>query len=140
MIGSELGAFLRSLEDRRKKLKMPLDVLAERSGLSRATICRMLSGAQPSTSIHNLAALADALGVPVQFHATKRRFAVEFRPTDVKAFVEKQAHCQAKRLVGMVQGAMGLEAQAIDAASASRLVDQTCRKLVNGPWKKLWYD
>lgn len=140
MTRAALRVFLRSLEERRKKLKMPLDILAARSGLSRATVCRILSGKHTSVSILNVAALADALGVTVELRPTEQGIGLEFTPTEVEDFVEKQAHYQAKRLVGMVQGTMGLEAQSLDAASASELVDKTRRKLANSSWKKLWYE
>jgi transcriptional regulator with XRE-family HTH domain len=140
MTRAGLRAFLRSLEERRKKLKMPLDILAARSALSRATVCRILSGKHTSVSILNVAALAEALGVTVELRPTEQGIGLEFTPTEVEDFVEKQAHYQAKRLVGMVQGTMGLEAQALDASSASELVDKTRRKLANSSWKKLWVE
>jgi transcriptional regulator with XRE-family HTH domain len=140
MTCAALRVLLRSLEERRKKLKMPLDILAARSALSRATVCRILSGKHTSVSILNVAALAEALGVTVELRPTEQGIGLEFTPTEVEDFVEKQAHYQAKRLVGMVQGTMGLEAQALDASSASELVDKTRRKLANSSWKKLWVE
>ncbi len=140
MTRATLRAFHRSLRDRRKKLGMSLDVLAVRSGLSRATVVRIVSGKHTSVSILNVAALAEALGVAVELRPTEQGVNLEFTPTAVEDFVEKQAHYQAKRLVGMVQGTMGLEAQALDAATASKLVDKTRRKLANSSWKKLWYE
>lgn len=138
MIGAALRLFLRTLEERRQTLKMSLDSLAARSDLSRATVCRILAGKHTSIRFLNVEALAAALGVSVKLRSTEQGVGLEFNPTAVEAFVEKQAHYQAKRLVDMVQGTMGLEAQALDAASVSELVEKTRRKLAVRSWKKLW--
>jgi len=140
MTCATLRKFCRSLRDRRKKLGMPLDVLAARSRLSRATVVRIVSGKHTSVSFLNVAALAEALGVAVTLRSTDQGVAMEFIPKEVENIIDKQALYQAKRLVGMVQGTMGLEAQALDAAAASELVDKTRRELANSSWKNLWVE
>jgi hypothetical protein len=40
----------------------------------------------------------------------------------------------------MVQGTMGLEAQAVDAEGVMALVESSCQRLLNGPRKKLWWE
>jgi transcriptional regulator with XRE-family HTH domain len=140
MTRAALRMFLRTLEERRQNLKMSLDSLAARSGLSRATVCRILSARHISVTILNVAALAEALGVSVKLRSTEQGVNLEFTPTAIECFVDKQAHYQAKRLVGMVQGTMSLEAQALDPISASELVNTTRHRLVNSSWKKLWVE
>src|SRR5262245_45277955 len=98
----KLRSFLLKLNTRRKALKMTWEALAQRSGLSRATVCRLLMGNQTNATFLNVAALARALGVKLKFQQTGE-----------EDFVKRQARRQARKLVGMVQGTMGLESQAL---------------------------
>jgi transcriptional regulator with XRE-family HTH domain len=129
MTDTKFRVWLLSLNERRKALKMSEEALARRSGLSRVTVSRLLSGKHPKASFLHVAALAEALGVRVEFHAV-----------DPTAFVEDQARHQASRLVGMMQGTMGLEAQAVSPEFVARLEEDTTQRLLNGPRKKLWVE
>jgi transcriptional regulator with XRE-family HTH domain len=129
MKDATLRTFLDDLEKRRKRLGMTWEALAERSGLSRATVCRILSGRTPAASFSHVLALAAALGVEV-----------EFKQKNTEKMAEEQAKHQAKRLVGMVQGTMGLEAQAVNGKSVDRMYRDTYRRLMAGSRRKLWFD
>jgi hypothetical protein len=52
-------------------------------------------------------------------------------------FVERQADKQARQLVSMVQGTMGLEAQAVDPEFLTVMLQKTRRRLLEMP-KKRW--
>jgi transcriptional regulator with XRE-family HTH domain len=129
MTDTEFRACLRNLNERRKALQMSEEALARRSGLSRVTVSRLLSGKHPKVSFLHVAALAEALGVHIEFQAV-----------EPSAFVEDQARHQAGRLVGMMQGTMGLEAQALSQEFVTRLEADTTQRLLSGSWKKLWVD
>ena len=58
------------LEDRRRELGMTMVALAKRAGLSRQTVIRMLQDHASDCSFRNLLAVAEVLGVAVEFHAT----------------------------------------------------------------------
>jgi transcriptional regulator with XRE-family HTH domain len=106
---------------------MTWEILADRSGLSRATVQRLLSGEHLNASFLHVTAIAEALGVKV-----------DFSPVPVRQFVEEQADRQARRLVGLVQGTMGLESQAVEQEHVSQMVRDTFLQLLGGPRKKLW--
>lgn len=129
MTDTEFRACLRNLNERRKALQMSEEALARRSGLSRVTVSRLLSGKHPKVSFLHVAALAEALGVHV-----------EFQPVEPDRFVQDQARHQARRLVGMMQGTMGLEAQAVSPEFVARLEEDATQRLLNGPRKKLWVE
>jgi transcriptional regulator with XRE-family HTH domain len=129
MTEAAFADFLRDLEGRRKELGMTLDVLARRSGLSRATVCRLLSGGHVHADFLHIVSLAKALGI-----------GVEFKPTPVDDFVEEQAERQSRRLVGMVQGTMGLESQAVGAEEVARMERDARRRLLAGSRRKLWVE
>jgi Na+/serine symporter len=123
-----LKEYLLQLNVRRKQLGMPLGVLTKRSGLSKATVCRLLRG---DTKAHflNVVCLAEALGVACTLAS---------RPTE--DVLRDQAEKQAKRVVGMVQGTMGLEAQGVDEEGVATLVEHSQKRLLEGPRKKLWWE
>jgi transcriptional regulator with XRE-family HTH domain len=129
MTEAAFADFLRDLERRRKELGMTLDVLAKRSDLSRATVCRLLSGAHVHADFLHIVYLAKALGIDV-----------EFKPTPVDDLVEQQAERQSRRLVGMVQGTMGLESQAVQAEEVARMERDARRRLLAGSRRKLWVE
>jgi hypothetical protein len=108
---------------------MPIEVLVRKSGLSRATICRLLKGDHRKATVPNLEALLRALAVEVTIN-----------PVPASIAVKRQAERQARKVVGMVQGTMGLEAQAVDAEGVKAMVESSCQRLLNGPRKKLWWD
>jgi transcriptional regulator with XRE-family HTH domain len=129
MNANPLNDTVRMLALRRKKLGMPWDAVAKRSKLSRATAMRILGGSQSEVSFAKVAALAAALGV-----------AIKLQQDEIPAedFVDAQATRQATRLVKMIQGTMGLEAQGIDPDQADEMVRKTRHELLAGSRKRLW--
>lgn len=123
-----LTSVLSELERRRQELGMTVTALAKRSGVSRATVNRILSGDYGSATMWNVMAVAEALGM-------KTHFSPE---ADAYSYRKQQARKWAERLVGSVQGTMGLESQGIDPVDRDRLVDETTDSLVSGSKRKLW--
>jgi transcriptional regulator with XRE-family HTH domain len=116
------------LDNRRRALGMPIEALVQRSGVSRATVRRILSGDHARASFTNVLAVAKALGIDV-------RLAAEVPSEDYR---ERQAESKARRLVGLVQGTSGLEAQAVDPAAMERMVKRTAYELLFGSNRRLW--
>jgi transcriptional regulator with XRE-family HTH domain len=129
MTSATLAAYLRSLEQRRKDLKMAQETLAKRSGLSRATVCRLLSGNHVHADFLHIANLSEALGVKMVFE-----------PTPLEEFVRQRAEVVSDRLVGSVQGTMGLESQAVGPETVAGMKQDACRRLLAGSRRKLWDD
>lgn len=123
-----MGVLLDRLEVRRKQLRMSYPALAKRSGLSVATVRRILANHYDRASFSNVAAVARALGVEFAL----RPMVPEY------TFVEQQAHEKARRLVGLVQASSGLEAQAVDEATVNRMVSQTVHDLMAGSRSRIW--
>ena len=111
---------------RRKRLGMSTSVLAQRSGLSRQTVSRVLSGG--TASFQNVSAIANVLGMSCTFETTKTEHEIR----------EEQAEAKARKLVGMVQATCGLEAQAIDHEQVEEMVRQTVHELLAGSAHRLW--
>jgi transcriptional regulator with XRE-family HTH domain len=124
------------LEFRRHRLGMSKKAVAKRAQLASATVDRILSGREESPRISNLAAIAAALGVQVNLGATttvtELQSAHEFR--------REQALKKAKRIVGLVQGTMGLESQAVEQGTLNDMLEQTVSELLAGPPRRLWDD
>lgn len=115
---------------------MSKKAVARRAQLASATVDRILSGREESPRISNLAAIAAALGVQVNLGATttvtELQSAHEFR--------REQALNKAKRIVGLVQGTMGLESQAVEPGTLNDMLEQTVSELLAGPPRRLWDD
>ncbi len=122
---SELARFL---DGRRDQLGMTLQALAERSGVSLATVRRILVDGQQSASLSNVLAIARVLGVRLSFDAE----------SDVDDQLERQARRKAEHLVGLVQGSAALEGQGLDKATRQRMVRRTVHQLRAGSKRKLW--
>jgi len=120
---------LESLKERRKALRMPFAALAQRAQLPLSTVKRLLSKNPRSPLFVHVAALAGALGAPLRFD-----------PIPVDQMIADQARKHARRLVGMVQGTMGLEHQAVSADVLSSLAEESAERLRKGPRKKLWIE
>jgi len=131
-----IESFLEGLESRRRDLGMPWDALAARSGVSRATVCRLLKRKQTSPSLHNVLAVAASLGVSMRYGDG----VLQSDAIDLEDLLEQQVDRQARKLVGMVQGTMGLEAQALPENEFVHLIKKTKRKLLAGSKRKLWYE
>lgn len=115
------------LAARRRELGMSFPQLAERSGVSEPTAKRILGGHAASASYASVAAVAEALGMPLGSN-----------PIDPDEFRERVALEKAKRLARMVQGTSALEAQAVSPAEFSRLVDQSVHELLARSPRRLW--
>lgn len=118
------------LSDRRRHLGMSYAVLARKSGVSMPTVVRILSGASSMASLGNVAAIAEVLGLCIQFTAV----------VGVEELRERQARQKAGSLMGMLQGTSGLEGQALDADALEVMEKQTVHELLAGSNQRLWND
>jgi len=116
-----------TLDDRRRRLRMTFPALAERSGVSEPTVKRVLAGHAAEASFQNVAAIAEALGVPLLA-----------QPIDIEDFREQAAREKAERVARLVQGTSALEAQAVDQAQYRKLVERSMRDLLSGSPRRLW--
>ncbi len=116
------------LNERRKRLGMNHKVLAARSGISIATVQRILSCGNDQANYSNVVAVAEALGMTVNF--TERVSDIELR--------EQQARKKSKSLMSLLQGTSGLEGQAVDDQTLRDMVQQTVHDLLAGSGRKLW--
>ena len=76
----------------------------------------------------NVAAIADALGVDIEFT----------NEVDSYELLHQQAVKKARELVGMVQGTSGLESQAVGQNQIETMVAQLVHQLMAGSRRKLW--
>jgi len=102
--------------------------LAKRAGLSEPTVARILNGHDGSPKLSNVVALAEALGLKLCLLPV----------VDEEALREQQAEEKARTMAKLVQGTMGLEAQALDKPAYERLVNRTKQKLLAGSGLWLW--
>ncbi len=123
-----LSDIARTFRVRRESLRMSVSELADRSGVSHATVQRVLSGTETTSRFDNVAAIARALGMDL--FASEKCSHHEFR--------EQQAREKARKLVGMVQATSGLESQAVGQPSLQSMVQQTTHELLAGSSRKLW--
>jgi transcriptional regulator with XRE-family HTH domain len=119
-----------SLEERRQELGLSCELLARRSGVSRATVQRILSGKCSSVSHASVLSVVRALGLELRLDS-------QDSPRELK---EEQARKRAKRLVALVQGTSGLEGQAVDRDAYQEMVDRTAAELLSGSKHRLWSD
>ncbi|MBK7404175.1 MAG: helix-turn-helix domain-containing protein [Phycisphaerales bacterium] len=115
------------LAQRRRALRMPYPALAERSGVSEPTVKRILSGGAEAASFEKVAAVAEALGMPLAFEAI-----------DPDEFRERTAREKAERIARLVQGTSALEGQAVRGEEARRLVERSYHELLAGSGRRLW--
>ena len=101
--------------------------LARLSGVSVPTLTRTLRGKNAHASFTSVMAIAQALGI-----------SIERREEPATAFLEKVAERKAAKLVSMVQGTSGLEAQAISNEQVEAMRRQTVHELLAGSRRKLW--
>jgi transcriptional regulator with XRE-family HTH domain len=118
------------LDKRRRALGLSCGQLAKRSGVSLPTVQRILSGRNMHASLANVVAIAEALGLGVEFESR----------ADPQAMRREQADRKAKQLVGLVQGTSGLEGQAVGRPVIEAMVERTAHELLAGPRRKLWSD
>jgi transcriptional regulator with XRE-family HTH domain len=122
--------WFKQLELRRQQLGMSKKIVAKRSGVSLPTVNRILSGKETRPTFPNVQAIAAALGVELQLGPIQ----------NVHDFRKGQARAKATRLVRMIQGTMGLEAQAVDPQAIDQMIEQTVCELLAGSQRKLWGD
>jgi transcriptional regulator with XRE-family HTH domain len=117
-----------ALEKQRRSLRMPLTVLADRAGVSRATVCRIFEQKKTSSSLENVLAIARVLGAELR---------VDIQ--DPEDMIEGQVQKLAKKIARMVQGTMALESQGItDPEQIARLVETAAAEIRAKPRKHLW--
>ena len=119
---------IKGLNARRKRLGMTYQVLAARSGVSIATVQRILSCENDQASFSNVVAVANALGMITNF----------IESVSDNDFREQQAQKKSKGLISLLQGSSGLEGQAVDDQTLADMVQQTVHELLAGPKRKLW--
>jgi ornithine carbamoyltransferase len=107
---------------------MSQSILALRSGVSLPVVQRILSGNHPTASFANVQAIAEAIGMDLRSVPT----------TSQKDLRRQQARQKAKDLMGLVQGTMGLEGQAVSPQSLQRMEQQVAHELLIGSPRKLW--
>lgn len=119
-----------ALEHRRHALGMTHAALAKRSGVSLATVKRVLSGEHGVTGFVQVLKIAEALGLTF-----------EFKPQDTAENLQlTQATQQAEHIAGLTQATSSLESQGLDDAAYGRLVRDWTHRLMAGSKRKLWVD
>lgn len=118
-----------TLNQRRRKLGIPIRQLVKMSGVPVATVNRILS--DPSkVRFEHVSAVAQALGVDL----------IAARRIPVKKLLQSRAAEKANYVARLVQGTQGLEAAGVDAAGFERLVEVATAALLAGNKRKLWDD
>lgn len=116
-----------TLDERRRDLRMTIPQLARRSGVSTATVARILRG-EPTVAMGHVSAVADALGMQIAV-----------RPRDsVDSLLRRAAKAQARRAAALVQATSALEAQGLSRQQFESMVDRTARELLAAGGKTLW--
>jgi transcriptional regulator with XRE-family HTH domain len=119
---------LTKLDARRRQLGMTIDVVAKRSGVSRATVERVLSGRYGSASFDTVQQIASALGATVEIA----------NQVDPYVMLEQQAILKAEELMRIVQGTSALEGQGVSEATYVFMLKQAVHRLLAGPKRRLW--
>ena len=122
------------LDRRRHEIGMTKKELAVRARIPIATLNRILSGQEKRLALDKVRALAGALGVVIHLGST---ITLE-EPKSPFELRETQATRKAEHVVRMVQGTMGLEAQAVGSDDLKAMVEQTKCELLAGSRRKLW--
>jgi len=117
------------LDERRRELRMTIPQLARRSGISTATVARVLRG-EPTVAMGHVCAVADALGMQVW---VRPRLSVD-------SLVRRAAKAKARRAAALVQATSALEAQGLSRHQFDAMVDRTARELQAAGGKTLWAD
>lgn len=117
------------LNDRRKALKMPVEVLVKRSGVPRTVVVRILRGIVEMVRFGQFEKVAGVLGMPFGAVAI-----------DAEELRNREARKKAKLLRRLTQGTMGLESQALPEDVLREIEERTVAKLLAGTGRKLWSD
>ena len=105
---------------------MSVSALARRSGVSRATVLRMLGNQELDFGFGKFVAVAEALGV-----------SISGEEIPAAQFKDQAATKQALRLVRLTQGNVALESQAIDQAAFDLRVFNAKSRIAASN-RKLW--
>ncbi|MEX0791547.1 MAG: helix-turn-helix domain-containing protein [Pirellulaceae bacterium] len=119
---------LLKLNTRRKELRMTYGVLASRSGVSEATVKRILSGKCAKVGLDKVEAIAAALGL---------RLGIE-DACDAHEYRRSVAIEKARWIMRQVQGTSALESQALPEAEYNAMISRTTEELLAGPARRLW--
>lgn len=114
------------LRNRIRELDISISDLARRSGISRATVIRMVGGKDGHYSVSNLQAILSALGMKMDLSAIP-----------AKRFKDSIATQKAQRLISLTQGNVALESQAVSEASAQAHLEATKARIASSS-RKLW--
>jgi transcriptional regulator with XRE-family HTH domain len=125
---NKLHELFRAMDKRRRALGMPYDILANRAGVSRPAVVRILSGQQRGASINNVFAIMAALDMWVDFG----------NEGTTQTSKTRQAQQKATHLMGLIQGTSALEGQGLDGWTFQEMKEQTVQKLVAGTRRRLW--
>ena len=120
--------YLLKLDLRRKELGMSRNALARLSKVSLPTVTRVLTGKETSPTLATVEAIATALGLELHLREV----------VDADKMREEQAKSRASRIVGIVQGTMGLESQGVDKKAVKRLQKRSAQRLLSGSGRRLW--
>jgi hypothetical protein len=126
----------KDLNNWRKELGIGRQYLVRRTGLSRATVDRVLSGQK--TSSDYLLAVGSVLGLKVVI-TNDPEDPITISPKGTADDIRREhARETAKYLVGLTQGTMSLEGQGLGQAGTERLVEDSMHRLLAGSNRKLW--
>ena len=120
--------FTRKLDKRRQELGMTFEALSRRSEVPVSTLKAIFKKGIEHATFANVAAIADALGVDIEFA----------NEVDSYELLHQQAVKKARDLVGMVQGTSGLESQAVGQNQIEKMTLQLVHQLMAGSRRKLW--
>ncbi|QDV44556.1 helix-turn-helix protein [Stieleria neptunia] len=114
------------IQERKRELDISVSDLARRSGVSRATVIRILGGEDHEFSFANVQAILLALGISLDL-------------TEIPAakFRDHIATAKAKRLIALTQGNVALESQAVSRASAQSHLEEAKARIASSS-RKLW--
>lgn len=117
---------LARIQKRIQDLEISVSDLARRSGVSRATVIRILGGEDHEFSFTNLQAILLALGI-----------SLDLTEIPAEQFRDQIATAKAKRLVALTQGNVALESQAVSRASAQSHLEEAKARIASSS-RKLW--
>ena len=120
--------FTLKLDKRRQELGMTFEALSKRSDVPVSTLKAIFKKGVEHATFANVAAIADALGVDIEFA----------NEVDSYELLHQQAIKKARELVGMVQGTSGLESQAVAQNQIEKMILQLVHQLMAGSRRKLW--
>ena len=120
---------LKTLKERRKELGIPIDTIVRRTGVKRATMCRILKGDTETVRHGYVVKVMEVMGI-----------FVGRRPESVKKMRHREAVKKAKLVARLTQGTMALEAQAVGNETLVEIERMIVRKILVGQNRKLWSD